>query len=263
MGCPSCGHDNPEGVRFCGECGASLQAAVTCPRCDTLNPQGVKFCHECGQRLAEAAPSKRTPTPAPAIPAAFASGRYQVQRFLGEGGKKRVYLAHDKRLDSDVAIALIKTEGLDREGLTRIRREAQAMGRLRDHPHIVTVLDIGDEAGQPYIVQEHMEGGLLEEWLQGAEDQRPSLAQSLLIAEQVGRALEHAHGRGIIHRDLKPGNIFLTRDCRWEGRRAHCAHPGTGHSAAPSFPAARRAHDAVASWRPAESTPAPERSVHL
>ena len=211
MGCPSCGQENPEGVRFCGECGASLQAAVTCPHCGTSNPQSVKFCHECGQRLAGAAPSTPTPTPSPAIPASFASGRYQVRRFLGEGGKKRVYLAHDTRLDSDVAIALIKTEGLEKEGLTRIRREAQAMGRLRDHPHIVTVLDIGDEAGQPYIVQEHMEGGSLEEWLQGAEDQRPSLGQSLLIAKQVCQALEHAHGRGIIHRDLKPGNIFLTR----------------------------------------------------
>ncbi|NIU39834.1 hypothetical protein GWN65_07675, partial [Candidatus Bathyarchaeota archaeon] len=55
----------------------------------------------------------------------------------------RVYLAHDTRLDRDVAFALIKTEGLDAAGLARVRREAQAMGRLGDHPNVVTVHDIG------------------------------------------------------------------------------------------------------------------------
>ena len=63
-------------------------------------------------------------------PSSFVNGRYAVKRFLGEGGKKRVYLAHDTLLDRDVAFALIKTEGLDAEGRQRITREAQAMGRL-------------------------------------------------------------------------------------------------------------------------------------
>jgi len=63
-------------------------------------------------------------------PSSFANGRYQVQRFLGEGGKKKVYLAHDTTLDREVAFALIKTEGLDDTSRTRIQREAQAMGRL-------------------------------------------------------------------------------------------------------------------------------------
>ena len=72
--------------------------------------------------------------PAPTLPTSFADGRYQVQRFLGEGGKKKVYLAHDTLLDRDVAFALIKTEGLDDAGRTRIQREAQAMGRLGAHP---------------------------------------------------------------------------------------------------------------------------------
>ena len=60
-------------------------------------------------------------------PTSFCDGRYEVKHFLGEGGKKRVYLAHDTKLDRDVAFALIKTDGLDEEGLLRIRREAQAM----------------------------------------------------------------------------------------------------------------------------------------
>jgi len=73
-----------------------------------------------------------------------------VKRFLGEGGKKRVYLADDTRLRRDVAISLIKTEGLDAAGLARVRREAQAMGRLGDHPNVVTVYDIGEEAGDHF-----------------------------------------------------------------------------------------------------------------
>src|SRR5687768_6091974 len=92
------------------------------------------------------------PATAAAQPKSFVNGRYAVKRFLGEGGKKKVYLAHDTLLDRDIAFALIKTEGLDEVGKERITREAQAMGRLGDHPNIVTVYDIGTEAGQPYLV---------------------------------------------------------------------------------------------------------------
>jgi len=84
----------------------------------------------------------------PLMPASFGSGRYVVKRFLGEGGKKKVYLAHDTLLDRDVAFALIKTEGLDDAGRDRITREAQAMGRLGAHPHIVSVFDLGEEPAE-------------------------------------------------------------------------------------------------------------------
>ena len=109
-----------------------------------------------------------TPAPAP-IPAktpdqppSFANGRYQVKRFLGEGGKKKVYLAQDTLLDREVAFALIKTQGLDETSRPRVTREAQAMGRLGSHPHIVTVLDLGDHEGQPSMVIELMGGGDVE-----------------------------------------------------------------------------------------------------
>jgi len=93
-----------------------------------------------------ALPSVQTP-PAPTQspvsdqPTSFANGRYQVKRFLGEGGKKRVYLAQDTLLDREVAFALISR--------TRITREAQVMGRLGSHPHIVTVFDLGDIDSPP------------------------------------------------------------------------------------------------------------------
>jgi class 3 adenylate cyclase len=210
MVCPSCGHDNRADRKFCAECGAAL--APACASCGASNEQGERFCGQCGRPLGQA--PARTPTPAPsvALPTAFAGGRYQVQRFLGEGGRKRVYLAHDERLDRDVAIALIKTEGLDQEGLSRVRHEAQAMGRLGDHPNIVTVHDIGDDEGQPYIVSQYMAGGDLEGLLREAEGHRLPTDQAVRIANQIRQALEYAHDRGVIHRDLKPGNIWLTED---------------------------------------------------
>jgi hypothetical protein len=85
------------------------------------------------------------------------------------------------------------------------------MGRLGDHPNVVTVFDIGEERGQPYIVSQYMAGGELRELLERAENHRLPLEQALRIAEQVCQALEYAHGRGIIHRDLKPGNVWLTQ----------------------------------------------------
>ena len=106
------------------------------------------------------------PAPAVPLPASFAAGRYAVRRFLGEGGRKRVYLAHDERLKRDVAIAVIKTDGLDAQGLSRIQREAEAMAKLGDHANIVTIFDVGDDGdpgrSQPYIVSQYMSGGAVD-----------------------------------------------------------------------------------------------------
>lgn len=145
-------------------------------------------------------------------PTSFCGGRYVVKKFLGEGGKKKVYLANDTKLDRDIAFALIKTEGLDAAGRTRITHEAMAMGRLGGHPHIVTVLDIGDEGDQPYLVAELMGGGDVEGLIEKAEAHRLPLERTLRVADEVCRALEHAHANNIVHRDLKPGNVWLTSD---------------------------------------------------
>jgi class 3 adenylate cyclase len=150
------------------------------------------------------------PEPRAALPTSFVGGRYRVERFLGEGAKKRVYLARDERLSRQVAFSLIKTGGLDEAGCTRVRREAQAMGQLGDHPHIVTVHDIGEADGELYIVSQYMSGGDLEGSLQAAENRRLSVEEALRIGGELCDALEHAHSRGVIHRDLKPGNIWLT-----------------------------------------------------
>jgi tetratricopeptide (TPR) repeat protein len=157
-------------------------------------------------------------TPAPTLmlpadlPSAFVGGRYQVRRFLGEGGAKRVFLAYDTQLDREVAFALIRPDRLDAAGLDRIRREAQAMGRLGVHPHIVTVYDLGEDAGQPYIVSQYMAGGDVAELLAVSAEHRLPLAQVLAIGADMCRALAFAHDHGVIHRDIKPANVWLNAD---------------------------------------------------
>ncbi|MSQ15304.1 MAG: hypothetical protein EXR50_05525, partial [Dehalococcoidia bacterium] len=108
-----------------------------------------------GAATADASPKRPLPT-------SFVNGRYLVKRFLGEGGKKIVYETNDTILDRDVAYAEIKTDGLDEVGRERIKREGQTLGRLGSHPNIVSVHDLGEENGHPYMVTELMEGGDVE-----------------------------------------------------------------------------------------------------
>ena len=174
----------------------------------TIAERGLKA----SPRLTAQGPSAATLSPTAEQPSSFASGRYQVREFLGEGGKKRVYLAHDSVLDRDVALAVIKTEGLDDTSRARITREARAMGRLGDHPHILTIHGLGEEDGQPYMVLPVMPGGDVKGVIEKAEDHRLPLEEAIELAKQVCRGLDHAHSHGIIHRDLKPGNVWLTSD---------------------------------------------------
>ena len=152
--------------------------------------------------------------PSPPLPVFFKDGRYMVKQLLGEGASKRVYLVHDTLLDRDVAFALIKNEGLDEVGRKRILREARAMASLGDHSNIVQLHDLGEEAGQPYMVLPLMTGGDIEGLLRSFDDNRLPTDQAIAIATDVCRGLEFAHSRGIVHRDLKPGNVWMTADGR-------------------------------------------------
>ena len=196
------------------------EAARTVLAIDDANDDALAFLKmaeaNLGATPATDAPTPATPDPTePATPSvqpdSFAGGRYRVERFLGEGGKKRVYLAHDELLDRDIAFALIKTEGLDEVGRERVVREAHAMGRMGVHPHIVSILDFGDHDGVPYVVTELMGGGDVEGLLDEADGPLP-LAQSLEIVKAPADGLVFAHEQGVLHRDLKPGNVWLTAD---------------------------------------------------
>src|SRR6185295_11959290 len=206
--CPNCGKAVRQGARFCGGCGTTL--GVACPSCGApVEDAGARFCELCGSPLASpstsgtfehpaAAPASTQQsapgapparTTAPGLPTSFGADRYEVIKFLGEGGRKRVYQAYDRALDREVAVATVKTEDLDAASLERVRREAQAMGRLGDHPHIVTVYDIGDEDGRPFIVSQYMPGGSVDDLLAEAADHRLAVAEAIRIADEVCQAL--------------------------------------------------------------------------
>ncbi|MGZ5358204.1 MAG: protein kinase domain-containing protein [Solirubrobacterales bacterium] len=187
MRCPACGNENREGARFCDSCGAELMASA--PR---------------------AAPPADVPLPVE-VPAELAGGRYRVRRFLGAGARKQVYLADDTAAGREVAVALFETEDVAAAVEARAKREAQAMRKLGDHPHVVSVLDTGEQDGNPFIVSEYMPGGDVATLL-AAEGGPLDAERAVAVAADVTRALEHAHARGIVHRDLKPANVWLDDD---------------------------------------------------
>src|SRR4051812_15004157 len=146
------------------------------------------------------------------VPPSLAHGRYVISGFLGEGARKRVYLAHDERLDRDVAVALIPALGADDAARERIGAEARAMARLGSHPNIVTVHDYGEEGDAAYIVSEYMAQGSVAELLAAPGGQGLEIERAARLARQVAAALAHAHRAGIVHRDVKPHNVFLNED---------------------------------------------------
>ncbi len=134
-----------------------------------------------------------------------------MRRFLGQGGRKRVYLSTDTVSGDEVALALYDTEGVGAAILARARREAEAMRKLGDHPHVVPVLDTGEDDGNPFIVSRYMPGGDVQGLLAAAGGHL-EVSRAVEIAADVTRALEHAHSRGIVHRDLKPANVWIDDD---------------------------------------------------
>src|SRR5262245_11192422 len=137
----------------------------------------------------------------------MAISHYRVLSKLGAGGMGEVWRARDTRLNREVAIkvlpALFANDG---DRLARFKQEALATSAL-NHPNILTVYDIGDHEGTPFIVAELLEGGELREQLnEGALPVR----EALDYAQQITRGLAAAHEKGIIHRDLKPENLFIT-----------------------------------------------------
>lgn len=137
-------------------------------------------------------------------------GKYELIQELGRGAMGIVYRARDPIINRLVALkTIIKGVAEDPDLLQRFYREAQSAGGLQ-HPNIVTIYDMGEEAGTPYIAMELVEGESLEQLI--ARRAPLPLSLKLTYAIQAGRALDFAHKRGIIHRDIKPGNMMLNKE---------------------------------------------------
>jgi hypothetical protein len=144
----------------------------------------------------------------PTIPQVTAalSDRYVISREIGAGGMATVYLAHDRKLDRDVALKVLRPELGAVLGSERFLTEIKISARL-DHPHILTLIDSGDADGLLYYVLPYVRGESLRAKL--TRERQLGLDEALMITKQVASALDYAHRQGLVHRDIKPENILI------------------------------------------------------
>ena len=155
-----------------------------CPVCTVASPEA-------------AAPVETTP--------GMVAGRYLLQRQLGRGASKDVWLAHDLTLDRGVALARVSGPG----AWERLRREARLTARLGGHRHIVTVHDVFEDDGTPCLVARYMTGGSLADRLERTPGGRLEPQEVIAAGREIANALAHAHAHGVVHRDVKPDNVWI------------------------------------------------------
>jgi len=134
---------------------------------------------------------------------------YRIMQPIGAGGMGAVYKAYDKKLDRIVALKVLPPEYVSQQDRRRrFYQEARAASALT-HPHILTVYEVGEDDGKPYIAMEFIEGETLRQKIKA---RALKIKQTLEIAIQIADGLSKAHDAGIIHRDLKPENLMISRD---------------------------------------------------
>src|SRR5712691_6531820 len=153
--------------------------------------------------------------PCELVPSELFAERYEIQRVLGEGDRKRTYLARDAKMDRLVALSVVKPDAMlsDPEGT---EREAKILGRIGSHSNIVSLYDYVIDPARPaeFMVFEYLEGGTLADYLRRAGSL--DVEDVLRIGRQLCRGLAHLHSRGLVHRDVSPMNVWLD-----ERREAH------------------------------------------
>jgi len=182
-----------------------------CPKCNTNNPDTLKFCGECGSQLPspeDIAVTETLETPFPQFEKGKSlADRYVIIDELGKGGMGEVYLAEDTNLKRNVAVKVLPQPfALDKERLARFEREARLLASL-NHPNIATIHGLEKSKGQQFLVMELAEGETLAEQIKKGP---LPVDETLEICRQIAEGLESAHEKGIIHRDLKPANIKVT-----------------------------------------------------
>ena len=134
--------------------------------------------------------------------------RYSRPERIGYGGMGEIFRAEDEELGRTVAVkVLAERYARDASLRERFTREALAAARLSGDPNTVTIYDVGEWEGRPFIVMEHLDGGSLEDRLRA--DGPPPVDEALSWLVQAAAALDAAHARGVVHRDVKPGNLLL------------------------------------------------------
>jgi serine/threonine protein kinase len=199
--------------------------AVKCPKCHLENPDTLKFCGECGTQLIRGhepdspeigigspyskTETLQTPVHELTTGSTFA-GRYQVIEELGHGGMGKVYKVFDQEVQVKMALKLIRPEvSADKGTIDRFRNELK-LARDISHKNICRMYDLGREAGRYFITMEYVSGEDLKSFIRRAR--QLVVGTAVLIAKQVCDGLAEAHRAGVVHRDLKPGNIMIDKE---------------------------------------------------
>ncbi len=191
--------------------------AIKCPKCHSENPDTLKFCGECGTQLIplsrdilpEVTETLQTAIKELTTGSTFA-GRYQVIEELGKGGMGRVYKVYDTKIKEKVALKLIRPEiASDRDTIERFSNEIR-LARKIGHRNVCRMFDIGEAEGAHFITMEYVPGEDLKSMIRMSGSL--SLGMLLKVGRQVCGGLAEAHSLGVIHRDLKPQNIMIDKD---------------------------------------------------
>ena len=180
----------------------------SCPPCRRLFSRIARTINEDAPPRTDPEP-RQVDGPDAALQPGTTLSHFQVIRLLGRGGMGLVYLARDLELGRKVALKVIQPRVLgSRRAVDQFLLEARITARF-NHPHIVTIYEVGKDRGRPYLALEHLQGESLD---QRMRRERLGQQQILRVGAAVADALEEAHAAGVLHRDLKPANVMLTRD---------------------------------------------------
>lgn len=136
--------------------------------------------------------------------------RYRIVKHIASGGMGAVYLAYDPILNRDIALKVLSPEMASRPNMVeRFHREAKAAAKLR-HENIVSIFDFGEAGGTFFLALEFVHGTDLEDYIEQRPGGRLEIDETIDIAIQAAKALDHAYAQGIVHRDIKPSNFLLT-----------------------------------------------------
>jgi WD40 repeat protein len=188
---------------------------LVCPHCHhpielLAAPAAEIVCPACGSSIQLAAEGSTTGAELTSGSRQF--GRFTLLQLVGQGAFGAVYKARDSSLDRTVAVKVPRADNLpaDGPGRDRFLREARSAAQLR-HNSIVTVHEVGEHDGRPFLVSDFVEGVTLADLLSG---RRPAPREAAQLLAEVADALDFAHRHGVVHRDVKPSNIMLSADGR-------------------------------------------------
>lgn len=196
MKCPKCHSDNPETLKFCGECGTKLDSLTP------GNPPGLGERPSFTKTLETSTDELRRGT--------LVAGRYEVIEELGQGGMGKVFRVEDKKIKAEIALKLIRPDiSMDQKTIERFGNELR-MTRMISHPNVCRMFDLGEDKGTYFITMEYVPGEDLKSLIRMSK--RFEVGTALSIAKQVCQGLAEAHRLGVVHRDLKPSNIMIDKE---------------------------------------------------